>query len=285
MRRNLAERLSADDWYVPMLKLCIELVNQPDGRPTDQSTLDLVDAHALAKKATIHLISLRRMCEAVPPAAYPAYTPLPSEGPIDHSSASVLLRAAFETYLTLSLLYLRSDNEELRCRRISWKIGGLQYRQGLEPLHELDIRKRAGEAHKLEGLLGVLTASAYFRALNHKRREKLKAGDWKFGLSWLDLAEMAGFNRHLFQKIYGYLCAYAHSSYLTVVQISSASNQQDQRFLADFVLHMALPLMAKLILQYPRLFPESMSLCHCSPFAFRAARIHDPLPAHYPDRN
>lgn len=280
MRLNLAKRLSPDDWYVPMLKLCIELVNQPNGHPIDQSNLHLVDAHALAKKATIHLISLHRIWESVPPAAYPAYTPLPAEGPIDHSSASVLLRAAFETYLTFSLLYLRSDTEELRSRRMSWKINGLEYRQGLEPLGELDIQKRAKEAQKLEGLLGVLTESAYFRTLNHKQREKLKAGDWKFGLSWLDLAEMAGFSRSWFQKIYGYLCAYAHSSYLTVMQISSASTLHDQRYLADFILRMSLPLMAKLILQYPRLFPESMSLCHCSPFAFRAARIHDPLPPH-----
>lgn len=281
-----AEPLSYEDWYIPMLRLCISMVDELHGKSVNDEQLHLIDAHSLAKKTVVHLISLHRLCAPTSLKAYERYATTGTSGLVDHASASVLLRAALEAYLTFSYLYLNNESEEVRARRISWKIGALSFRQGLEPINIIDNQKKIDEGQRLKALHQALCDSAYFNTLRHTKRNKLKIGRWDFGLSWADLAVMAGFDRQWFDKLYRYLCAYAHSGYLTTMQINTASNMASQRQLADFSLCSALPLMSKFILRYPALFPETIGIRNCSPFAFRASKIYDfgAAPSHSPHK-
>ncbi len=279
MPRSYSEQLLPEDWYTPMLKLCIGMVDQMHGRSINDSNRHLSEAHALAKKMILHLISVHRLWESAPSKQYSNYEIGAIRTPIDHSSASVLLRAAFESYLTFSYLYLSPNTELLKLRQKSWKIGALSYRQSIEPFESLDMEKKDRESMLIDELRRDLSSSNCFMALKRKQRDKLYYGTWNVDLSWTSIAKTAGFDGVWFQKIYRYLCAYAHSSYLTVLQINTASNLDEQRRLASFILRISLPLMSKFILQYPRLFPDSMSICHNNPFAFRAAQLHDYVPS------
>lgn len=203
------------------------------------------------------------------------YQAINASAPIDHASGNVLLRAAIEAYLTFSYLYLGQACEEVEARRLSWRISALLFRQGVDPMDEQDFKKKIDEGHKLVALRESLDQNTYFKSSRQNKRKLLQTGRWDFELSWNDLAGMAGFDKQWFKKLYGYLCAYAHSGYLTAMQINTATSKEDQQWLAEFSLRSALPLLSKFILNYPTLFPETSVVRNCSPFAFRAAKIHD----------
>lgn len=278
MRPSITARLSVSDLYDPLLRLCVDFVDDLHGRGVSKETRHLVDAHTLAKKTVLHLISMHRLYSAVPTRDYITHMRDGTSGPIDHASGSVLLRTAYEAYLTLSFLYMGENNANREIRHVSWQIGALSYRQRLDPITSSDAQKKIVEAERLVHLTQRLRENAHFIALNHRARSKLEAGIWDYGLSWIDLAEAAGFEKTWFRKVYGYLCAYAHSGYLTAMQIGTASQASEQERLATFNLRMALPLLAKFILRYPTLFPQAAEIRNCNPFAFRAAMRLDMSP-------
>lgn len=275
MRQIRTVLLTPVDWFLPMLRLCINLVDKLHGAEVNDESRHLVDAHSLAKKTVIHLISLHRLQEPISSNVYATYQAVNTSAAIDHASGNVLLRAALEAYLTFSYLYLGSVCEEVEARRLSWRMSALLFRQGFDPVGEQDFQKKIDEGHKLVALRDSLDQNTYFKSAGHKKRKHLQNGRWDFELSWNDLAGMAGFDELWFKKLYGYLCAYAHSGYLTAMQINTATSKEDQQWLAEFSLRSALPLLSKFILHYPTLFPETSVVRNCSPFAFRAAKMHD----------
>ncbi|MBZ5588387.1 MAG: DUF5677 domain-containing protein [Acidobacteriia bacterium] len=170
----------------------------------------------------------------------------------DPGSVNGLVRAAVETFLVFHYVFVSpSSPEEADARYLSWWLGGLIDRQGF-PLHspagEKLLEQEAAEA---EGLRRRLEANAAFGDLSETQRRQILRGSWRAGpegrdVSWRDMAINAGLNEDSASGLYRFLCGYAHSSWISVLQVRQARTAEDQRglmaaslsYLAGIIAHM-----------------------------------------------
>lgn len=140
---------------------------------------------------------------------------------------------------------------EADARYLAWWLGGLIDRQGF-PLHSPAGKKLLEqEATEIEVLRRRLEANPAFSALPELQRGKILHGRWRAGRKgrdtpWRDLATKAGFNEDSANGLYHFLCGYAHSSWISVLQVRQAKTVKDQRrlmagalsYLAAVIAHM-----------------------------------------------
>ncbi|MDB0544125.1 transposase [Ralstonia solanacearum] len=53
-------------------------------------------------------------------------------------------------------------------------------------------------------------------------RKKVLKSEWRAGQPWVYIGVAAGFHPVYIRQIYSFLCGYAHSSWLSIVQVSDA---------------------------------------------------------------
>ena len=129
----------------------------------------------------------------------------------------------------------------------------------------------AREEKQIEELKSTIGSSPEIRTYTEKQRKKLLEGEWRIGNGWADLGVSAGFHEKYFKNIYGYLCGYSHSSYLSALQVGQAQSITDQQMLTQSILEIGLVLMAHFAFSYPAAFATASAVLSANPSAMSVA--------------
>lgn len=184
----------------------------------------------------------------------------------DFPSAAVLCRASFETYLTFNYIFVSTcSDEERRLRYLTWCLGGLLDRRRATPVTDETRQRLDDEREQIRELLEEMAANKAFVALPPKRQKDARKGRWRFDKGWADLAVMAGKNRDYFASLYAYLSSYAHTGYLSALQIGQAQDKQDQFQLGEPYISIGLTIMSHFLTDYASLFPPVAKAIKSSP--------------------
>jgi hypothetical protein len=267
-KSSLARTSNGTRRFVELLTLCERLIDSPAGDPVVPGTDWLPDAQHLALKFVKHLIAVRMLTGG-------SATSGANEGPqfVDHSSVNLLARAAIETYLTFAYIFCVTEDAVRQIRYKIWVMGGLMDRQRFEPTTDAGKAKIQSEGSKIQELRTDIEASPLFLALPPEERKAVQKGKWRGTKSWKRVAVEVGYSEAYFDRAYSYLCSYAHSSYLSVLQMGQALDQQTQRMLMNTILDAASLTMARFVPQYIRLFRRAEDILRAHPAHARLARL------------
>lgn len=265
----MARTESYDADYSVLLGLFVRLVQSQAGKKIEPGGEWLNDAQTLALKLFRHLVSIQTIAGGTT-------VTLGTEGGstisfVDHASAKVIARAAFETYLVFFFIYGDSDMSLGEFRHKAWQLGGLVDRQAFHPLSPMNREIMVAEKEQLETLRTEVRASPHFGSYTDRQSRKLLDGDWRIARSWADLGRSAGFHKTYFNDVYGYLCGYSHSSYISAMQVGQAQSIADQKMLTEAMLGIGVVLMAHFTFSYSNLFGVAREVLCGNPAARRVA--------------
>jgi hypothetical protein len=235
-----------------LLTATAHVVNAQRGQPIPPGEGWRNDAQATAVKLFRHLHTVRELCD-LKRFSLPGGAELPF---VDHSSATVVTRAALETFLVFSHVYGAEDGTLAEFRHAQWKLAGLTDRQEMIALSADNRRKLKEEGETVEVLREAIARSPHFAARSPNHQAALLEGKWRVGLSWTDLGVAAGFGRKFFANTYSFLCGHSHCSWASVLQVrDSLDSIPDQRSLTGSLAGVAAMADALFIESYCRAFP------------------------------
>ena len=255
--------MNHDTDYSTLLDLFIRLVESQAGIEIDNESAWLNDAQVLAIKLFRHLISMRALA---------AGTTVETAGGktvffVDHASVKVVARAALETYLVFFYLYGSADRSLSKFRHKTWRLGGLSDRQRYHASTQEGHDVLAREKSQVEVLQSEIKMLPQLGEYTDNQRKKLLSGEWRIGKGWADLGTQAGFHGKYFDNIYGYLCGYSHSSYLSILQVGQARSIEDQQKLTQSILGIGVVLMAHFAFSYASAFSNAEKVLSADPTA------------------
>ena len=248
--------------YLALLELYVLMVDCLKGKEVSEHLIWKTDTQPIASKLFFHLGSLFYLWQG---------TSLPALagnkiGYVDFASIALLARSAFETYLTFYYIFVAAPTSaEKQFRHTVWKLGGLLDRQRFTTLSEVGKRKIESEAKHIERLREEIVSHPLYAGLSVKHQKDSRDGKWRFGNSWLRLAEIAGSNKAYFTNLYSYLSSYAHSGYLGVLQVSQAETKDVQQMLSEMSVSVGLIVSSHFIFAYTNLFPETRIVIESHP--------------------
>ena len=259
--------MSTNAEYSELLDLFIQLVESQAGKEIKSGDEWLNNAQVLSTKLFRHLVSMQTLAMG----ATIDHKSIPALFFVDHASVKVVARAALETYLVFFYLYGNSDRSLCEFRHKTWRLGGLVDRQQFSVFTEQGQKVLASERRSIEELRSKIESSPEIHTYTEKQRKKLLEGEWRIGNGWTDLGVKAGFYEKYFKNIYGYLCGYSHSSYLSALQVGQAQSIADQQMLAKSILGIGTVLMAHFAFTYSTVFDTSSAVLSANPSAMRVA--------------
>lgn len=259
--------MSLDADYATLLDLFIRLLKSQAGKKIKSGDEWLNDAQVLATKLFRHLVSMQTLAAG----ATVKHDGIPAVFFVDHASVKVVARAALETYLVFFYLYGNPDQSLCEFRHTTWRLGGLVDRQRFHAFTEQGREVLAREKKQIKELNSKIESSPEIRTYKEKQRKKLLEGEWRIGNGWADLGVSAGFREKYFKTIYGYLCGYSHSSYLSALQVGQAQSIADQQMFTQSILQIGKVLMAHFAFSYSAVFNPASAVLSANPSAMRVA--------------
>lgn len=214
------------------------------------------DLHNLSKKLFRHLCSARALLE---PCGFRTAN-LPPYSAIDHSSVALVTRSAIENYLVMNWLYAGGDEAIRTFRHNVWEYGGWKKRSKFVATTDEAKIARQKAADDAALLLPMINANPAFQAYHPERKKAIRQGNWQAGTTWNQLAEEAGLHRTYFTSLYPYLSGYAHSDYISSLQVGQAVDLPTQYDLAMFSINIGLMVMGHFALFYAGLFPAAQTV-------------------------
>jgi len=184
----------------------------------------LQDAEGLAVKFAFHSASIFYLTRGTTIEDFPS-EPLDF---VDAASISVIARAAFETFLTFHHVFVSPQTDQDReFRYWAWLLSGLCERQKFPATLEKHQKQRADEKKQIQEHHKNLDANSIFQSLSKKQKDNIKKGRWwqVYG-GWKRIATDAGLNELHASAVYGYLCGWAHSDSLSVLQVHTAKSKE-----------------------------------------------------------
>lgn len=145
---------------------------------------------------------------------------------IDFSTIYILTRVLIENYVTFCYIYNNNLPEEEKIFRYKlWQVSGLKTRQNFDTSNGyFDEEKLKSEAVIMTQILSEIEAMPEYNNLKKEQLKKLK----DYGLprkdSWGKLISESNLREPIFSNLYGFLCGYAHSEYISIMQISQTSS-------------------------------------------------------------
>lgn len=254
-----------------LIDLSVEMINAQAAAPRTDGDEWIVDFQPLATKLFKQLCSARRLLE---PATF-----ISSRNQVfqfvDHSAAIVVIRACIESFVAMHWIFGSADVELRRFRHKVWTLAGLLDRLGLHPTTDEARVKVADTKLQVSGLLAEIEASPYLKSeYTAKQQKKILEGDWRVGWSWTDQAVLAGFHRKYFSSIYSHYCGYAHSSYISALQVRDSSDSiDDQYMLAQTALQTGVHVLAHFLFFYASILDAPRRVFEASESAYRIAGI------------
>lgn len=253
--------------YSTLLDLFLRLVESQAGKKIKPGDEWLNDAQVLATKLFRHLVSMQTLAAG----ATLEHDGIPVVFFVDHASVKVVARAALETYLVFFYLYGNPDQSLCEFRHKTWCLGGLVDRQQFHVSTEQGHEVLAREKKAIEELMCKIESSPLIHTYTKRQRKELLKGKWRIGNDWADLGVCAGFHEKYFRNIYGYLCGYSHSSYLSALQVGQAQSNADQQILTQSILGIGVVLMAHFAFTYSAAFNTARAVLYANLSAMRVA--------------
>jgi hypothetical protein len=193
---------------------------------------------------------------------------------VDNGSINVLIRAAFETSLAFHFIFCgASDSDERDFRFMCWDYAGFYERQGFRVISDAGRELKATEAKMLEELKTKIQGHRCFGLFKPKQQRRILEGEWRLGHSWTTIAVNAGYSEQYFKSTYSYLCGYAHTGRLSVLQIAQARTKDSQRSLAEVCIGYGCVVVANFLFGYASLFPKAAEALQSHSLAYQTALI------------
>ncbi len=148
---------------------------------------------------------------------------------IDSSSVFILTRSILECYLTLHYIYIANIPKTERHFRFKlWQISGIITRQNASTHSSEELKmKKEEEKILIEQLRSEIEADPEFKNLENNHINKLN----KYGLprkdSWSTLIKDSDLDNTYFQDMYSLFSNYAHSEYLSTLQLKQSTRNID----------------------------------------------------------
>ncbi|UUZ62070.1 hypothetical protein LP417_17325 [Polaromonas sp. P1-6] len=168
-------------------------------------------------------------------------------------------------------LYGDADRALSEFRHKTWHLGGLVDRQQFHTSTDEHREILVREKQAIDRLKSEIEAEPQFQTYTPKQRAKLLEGDWRVGNGWSDLGVQAGFHEKYFKNIYGYLCGYSHSSYLSALQVGQAQSIEKQQMLTKSILGIGVVIMAHFAFSYTDAFNSAGEVLSANAEAKRIA--------------
>lgn len=231
-----------------MMNLMAGMIDAQSGQPGEpQATTDHA-VHSLAIKLFMHLRSARTLID-------------PSEhGYIDHASIAVLTRSSIECFLVMNWLNADGDHSLQTFRYDVWHYAGMKKRSKLYAADEYTKARRQHASDLCKSLLVRIESSEHYARFSDNQKKSIRKGNWDAGWHWNDLAVAAGLHHIYFTTIYSYLSGYAHSDFISSLQIQQAVQVETQYELALSGVQHGLIMLAHLCHLYARVFPAAQSV-------------------------
>lgn len=176
---------------------------------------------------------------------------------IDFASIAILARAALETYLTFNHIFISPKNVDDHIFRFScWDLAGFIERVNFHASTEEHIKLKEFEKGEIEKLKIKINALELYQQLPANIQKIAMKGQWKLEKNWADLATNSGFSTSFFQPQYKFLCAYSHSSRLSVMQVQQNKNIEQQLEMASSLTTILMVVLAKFMFDYIELLPQ-----------------------------
>lgn len=140
---------------------------------------------------------------------------------VDHASAKVLLRAAFESYLTMSHIFF-NDSKLTDYRILLYQYSGLKERIEKLPREDLDptiLEKISKEEETFKQLKDSIFKQGAELNINKKYIKKALSEGWRAGNGWITIGERSSLPKKYVETVYPYLCGYSHSGYELYMQL------------------------------------------------------------------
>lgn len=248
--------------YVGLLDLYVRVVEATKGIKYDDDESWKGQAGPLAVKLAMHLLTILYLADGTRPSRIGNL----QVNFVDHSSIKVLTRAALETFLAFSHLILTPETPHARRFRLRvWELGGLRERERFPatlPESKAVLERERGQ---LKRLAKQIEDDPIFSTLTPEERKRARRGEWRLTKQWRDLAVAAEINEQQFDALYRYLCSYAHSGSLSLLQIDQAADRPEQRQLSEMCFGTALMIMSRLVRAFVDLFPQAREAFEQSP--------------------
>lgn len=148
---------------------------------------------------------------------------------IDTQSIFILTRSIIEGFLSLEYLYFNNLSESEQLFRFKlWKVSGVMARQQFASSTSDRFQEKLNNERKLiEEIKVEIKSSPYYSNLNKQNLWKLD----NYGIprlnSWGDLLSQSILRKDAFKKIYVLYTNYAHSEYLSIMQLKEGSLHKD----------------------------------------------------------
>lgn len=162
---------------------------------------------------------------------------------IDYPSIFTLTRALIENYVTLCYIYKNDLPEEEKLFRYKlWEVSGLISRQNWSTNSSEGVfSKKKHEKLIIEKILKEIEQMPDYKSLDKSRLKKLQ----KYGSprlhSWNELIEQSVLRKEMFPVLYSYFSCYAHSEYISILQLSQVSiNAEDKHNISNVQLSLGI---------------------------------------------
>jgi len=191
---------------------------------------------------------------------------------VDFASISAVARAAFEAFLTFHHVFVAPKTDRMRNFRYwAWLLSGLCERQKFPATTPDHQKRKETEKKQIKELHKKLCSNPEFIQLSKQKRDNIKKGRWRL-YSWKKIAKDAGLDELHASTIYGYLCGYAHSDSLSVLQIHDAKLREQQEKLSRIAVQNTMIATANMIFLYCDVFPDGKKALAKNPEATQIAK-------------
>lgn len=176
----------------------------------------------------------------------------------DEPSIYSLFRTITENYLIFYYLFVDNiPDEEKHFRFLIYEYCGLHQRQSFTATKLEHIQRQLDDAQHLEKLKAKIKESEFLKLVEGKVQKKIFAGTQRRLRSWKKLIRDAELNLGFDSNLYGYKSSYAHTEYLSLLQIKSTNYgfrpHQNKNHFVLFLIHM---LISRMIINLVKLFPS-----------------------------
>lgn len=182
---------------------------------------------------------------------------LPQFFHIDHSSVSVVVRAAIEVYLTFNYVFAGDDVELSKYRHKLWTRSGLIDRSKMLANTEESRAVLAEEKQLIDQLTKEIFASPYYSGSNRDDRKIINNGGWKPQGGLYSVSAHADLHQLYFSDIYNHLSGHAHCSFISAIQIRDAVDVEAQQMMAGGSRQILCMIIAHFMFSYIKLFPTA----------------------------
>jgi hypothetical protein len=157
---------------------------------------------------------------------------------IDYSSIIVLIRTAFETFLTYYYIYHDIEcSDDISFRFMCWFVDGMNQRQFYKSKRKEHLDKKENESELINSIIVKIKKTNAFNRLNKEQKnnicinKKFKKPSWKY------IAEKVGFDKVWIDELYQFYSTYVHTSSSSILQFKSF-RKDGYDIIAKLIMHL-----------------------------------------------